>query len=167
MTKLGSGAPGPTKCLAICDVDIPDIIDPVVSLHQLPIQQWFGAAAPVAISAPAAPTFLIPANCFGSGAVTFPGILDAFGNKVQNGTSVCFNIDTAAVTNMLPEINLNPLRGSTIDGTATVLISGTTTKDADGKCKTGTVSLRAGLGGKCPPDASPESAVTVTWKPPG
>jgi hypothetical protein len=93
--------------------------------------------------------------------------LDAFGNKVQNGTPVCFNIDTAAVSNMTLPINLNPLLGSTLDGTATVLISGTTTKDADGKCETGTVSLRAGLGGKCPPDASPQTAVTVTWKPPG
>jgi hypothetical protein len=167
VTKLAPNPPGPTKCLAACSVDIPGIISSFTVLRALAIQQWFGAAAPATIGTPVAPTFLIPTNCTAGGAVTFPGILDAFGNKVQNGTSVCFNIDPATVTNMTLPITLNPLLGSTLEGTATVLVNGRTTTDADGVCKQGSAAIRAGLGGKCPPDASPQTQVTATWKLPG
>jgi len=164
VTKLGSGTVGPSKCLALCDVDI-TTYSGAVSQHALPTQQWFGAASPTAISPPPQPpTILIGGTCCGGISVTFGGITDKYPNTVQDGTQVCFGYQANSLQNMKGPPTLTPVFGSTVNGSATVIIYGCSAPDKTGKCQSGTVTLTA-FTPPCQP-SSPNAAITVNWKTP-
>jgi hypothetical protein len=165
VTELGTGTPHPGTCLSIVDVNYSEILTPGVAQRRLPTQQWFGAAAPASISPPPQPpTIIVGATCCGGTSVTFVSILDKFGNRVQDGTRICFGYDTASLTNMTGIPTLTPTIGSTVDATSTVLVYGCATKDKTGKCNSGTLTV-TGTVSPCTTD-SPKASVTVNWKTP-
>jgi hypothetical protein len=165
VTALGSAPAATSKCLSTVTVGYDQILTPVHWENQLPARQWFGAASPATIgSPPQPPTISIGATCCGGTSVTFESIYDGFGNRVQDGTRICFGYLTASLQNMTGPPTLTPVFGSTVGGQATVIIFGCSSKDKVGVCQSGTVTLTATTT-PCQ-TGSPSAAITVNWKTP-